>query len=304
MLSDLEAIDQVNGPDVSSRMTFCVTVPTRDRPEKLRACLHSLRAEADAEDFEIVVADSSRDAAVQAEVARVCADVPNVRLVHHDGWNAAMARNRLTREARSDLIVSIDDDVTVEAGAIAALVAAARRSPGAMVAGTVRWGDKWSAPVKTRPIGYGRAVSGSENPYFLVSAFVAYPRELNLRLPWNEHLRREEDRFQGSLLRSHGVPLLFEPAARAVHHEEHNSTGPSDIGDRIYGNLFEALVVRRQRWRALSYLLIGFVFSAREFGLRCLPTMTRSWVRGVRSFLRDLPQLRAAVGDHAVGQRT
>jgi GT2 family glycosyltransferase len=301
VLSDHDPV--LGGAPRTARATtsYCVTIPTRDRPQKLAECLAAVSASTGLGSFEILVCDSSTDDLMRAEVSRVCRKVPNVRLVHHNGSNAAMARNTATRLATADLIISIDDDVRVEPDAIRALVNASRLNPDAMVAGTVRWGERWSTPVKTRPIGYGRAVSPREQPDFLVSAFFAYPRELNLRIPWNEHLRREEDRCFGSQLRSHGVPLVFAPDARAVHHDEHNSTGAKDIGDRIYANLFEAVVVRRSSLRALSFLLVGFLFSAREFGVRHLPTTVVSWLKGVRSFVRDLPQLRATSGDRASG---
>lgn len=277
-------------------MTFCVTIPTRNRPVKLRGCLEALRASTGVPTFEIIVCDSSDDPATRQAVADVVDDFAGARLVHHDGWNAAMARNTATRSTDADLVVSVDDDVFVEPTAVAALVEAAQRQPGAMVAGTVRWGDEWSTPVKMRAIGYGRPAGRDEDGDFLVSAFVAYPRELNLRLPWNEHLRREEDRCFGSLLRSHGIPLVFEPRARAIHHDEHNTTGPQDIGDHIYANLFEAVVVRRRPALALSYLFIGFAFSVRAFGLRTLTTTMSSWVRGVGRFVADLPHLRSVAG--------
>lgn len=88
-----------------------VVVPTRDRPEHLRACLEALRAVLRADD-ELIVADSaSRDPSV-GEVATEL----GARLVRCGVHGASRARNAGAAAASHPLLAFVDDDVRVTVG--------------------------------------------------------------------------------------------------------------------------------------------------------------------------------------------
>lgn len=87
---------------------IAVVIPTRDRPEQLRACLAALLPVLSDTDECIVVDSASLDPAVrevasQLGVQCVRCDRPGVNVARNAGWRAATA----------DLIAFIDDDVRV-----------------------------------------------------------------------------------------------------------------------------------------------------------------------------------------------
>lgn len=90
-----------------------VLVPTYERPGLLRACLASLAAQdVPADDFEVVVVDDGSGPAVQREVDRARASMPNLvgfRLAQNGG--PAAARNRAVAASSGAVVLFLDDDV-------------------------------------------------------------------------------------------------------------------------------------------------------------------------------------------------
>lgn len=268
-----------------------VTIPTRNRPEKLQRCLSALGEARRTMPFRVLVADSSDREETRTAVASVCAGFEFVAVRTHTGTTVAAARNFCAREAETEVIVSLDDDVYVEPDAVAALVGAYRAADGPrVVAGTVAWGNRWSKPVVMRWIGYGREPRPGEQPSFLISAFIAYSRQVALSVPWNERMRpgeQLEDVFMGAAWRAAGVKMLYEPRARARHDDEH--TDRDEFETRIYVNLFDALIANPNPARALSYELLGFAAGAKKY-LRIPETRSPflvGWWRGHRALARD-----------------
>lgn len=275
-----------------------VVVPTRNRPEKLKRCLSALAQARALIAFEAYVGDSSDTAPVRKAVQTVCEEFAFVHLHHHTGKNVAAARNFCAQMAPTELLVNIDDDVYVEPDAILRLFEAYQRGQGwRVVAGSVAWGDEWSAPGIKRLIGYCRKVHPGELPSFLIGAFFLYPRALALALPWNERIRRTDDIFMGALWRCKGVSLLFEPRARAFHDEQHNADGVKDQESHIYANLFDALLANPNVPRALAYEFLGFAAGAKIY-FRHPKTAweyVAAWYRGHRALVRDWGYLKALV---------
>ena len=273
-----------------------VIVPTRDRPERLARCLEALAGAREAIPFRAYVCDSSvTDAAT--EVARVCAGYDFVELVRHDRVGAAAARNVGTRACRSPLIVTIDDDVYVDRGAIAALHDAHRRSPGAVVAGSVTWSFWSSRPMVMRPIGVGRDAREDEEPEFFVSALLLYPRELGLRFPWNERLWPFDDRYVSLVWRAAGAPLVFEPRATATHDPVHNDYPLEHEADRVYVNALDAFLVSRSPRKMLQYEFLYVAAATKKWARSpaTVGTLVRAWTRGHRALIRDRRALRQTV---------
>jgi glycosyltransferase involved in cell wall biosynthesis len=272
---------------------FSVTVPTRNRPKQLRRCLQSLAAAREQADFTAFVCDSSTDPLARAEVIALCETFRFVELHHHCGTTRAAARNTCVRVARSQLIVTVDDDVYVEPDAVTRLVDAYLNGSGPRaVCGSMDIGGTWSTPVVMRHIGYGRSALPGESPSFLPTGFLVYPRAFALVWPWNERVSTQEDQFMGALWRRHGIQLLHEPAARAVHE---GVPCPKVQDSRIYVNLFDALIAGRDPLRAVAHELLGFAAGAK---LHCRsPRGTLrflcAWAKGNRAFMRDRHELRA-----------
>ena len=285
-------------PSDPSAASLGVIVPTRDRPERLARCLDALAAAREQIGFTAYVCDSS-GMEHASTVAELCARHPFVRLVRHDRIGASAARNVGTAAASEELIVAVDDDVYVEPDAIRALLDAYDSGEGmSVVAGAVEWTHWTSAPLTMRRIGHGRDATAAEEPEFLVSALLLYPRRLAVELPWNERLWPYDDRYVTLLWRAAGARLGFAPAARARHDVKHSHYPVAHEADRIYVNLLDALLIERGPLRALSFEFLGFAACAKRW--RNSPAdlfgLIRAWARGHRALVRDRRRLREMVG--------
>jgi glycosyltransferase involved in cell wall biosynthesis len=291
-----------SAPAVQPETEVSVIVPTRNRPEKLRRCLDALAAARDRTPFTVHVCDSSGPE-IAPRVKELCARHPFVELVRHDRRGASAARNVGTRAARSELVVSVDDDVYVEPGAIDALVRVSRARGDCVVAGTVGWSHWWSRPLVMRRIGFGREAQPREPVEFLVSALVLYPRDLGLAFPWNERLWPYDDRYVSLIWRAAGARLAFAPDARAHHDEVHTEYPVGHEADRIYVNALDAAMVSRSIGRLIAFELLGFAACAKKWARtpRGAWGILRAWIRGHLALLRDLRALRATL---AVARRS
>jgi len=272
-----------------------VAVPTRNRPGVLAASLAALERARRHQSFRVLVADSTADAGVAAEVADVCRRYDWVDLRTHSLPNVASARNFCVQQCDAELVITLDDDISVEEMAIARLVEAYAAGEGdRVVAGRVVWPSGSSAPVVMRAIGAGRWAAPGEEPSFLISGFLLYPRRIALAWPWNERLPVGEDVFQGAVWRSRGVTMLFEPDARGEHDGESADYGLREQASLVYRNLFDALLGEPSVRRLLGYEILGFAAAGRAFGIRRRSprAFLREWWRGHRWFVRDLAYLR------------
>jgi GT2 family glycosyltransferase len=106
-----------------------VGICTKDRPDELRRCLTSLAA--DYPGLEVLVVDASGDDASSAVCAELTGDLMSITRVRAVPGLAAQ-RNAVLDHAeqrRADLLLCVDDDVVVEQGFVAAMLAAAEESP-------------------------------------------------------------------------------------------------------------------------------------------------------------------------------
>ena len=281
--------------------SIAVTIPTRSRPDTLARCLASLAPARSRHEFTAYVCDSSPDASDRAAVARVCAAHEWVSLSTHEGRNPAAARNACVAAAHEDLLITVDDDLELEPEAISRLLDAYREGEGRrVVSGSVSWGEGWTEPMKMGMIGYGRPLRDGEQPDFVASPLLLYPREFGLAWPWNERIDESEDIFACVLWRSKGVRIRFAAGARALHPAPPAS---ADQAGRfidhqcwhVYVLLYEALLAERSPLRLLSYETLGFLASAKLYVRRprWLARFLANWARGHLRFLRDLRFLRS-----------
>ncbi|HEX4019394.1 MAG TPA: glycosyltransferase [Frankiaceae bacterium] len=129
-----------------------VVIPTRDRPEWLSRSLAALASQAEALGGVIVVDSASRSAEV-AQVARAF----GAHYLREDVPGASRARNRGWREARTDYVVFLDDDLLVRPGWAPALAAAASEREVAFVTGRVALPEGASDPTGFALIDHGAA---------------------------------------------------------------------------------------------------------------------------------------------------
>lgn len=101
-----------------------IVVATRDRPESLATCLHSLLA-LDYPNYEIIVVDNAPSTQATADlIERMSRTSPRLRYVREDQPGCSYARTRGLLEARAEIVVFTDDDVVVDRQWLANLVQA------------------------------------------------------------------------------------------------------------------------------------------------------------------------------------
>ena len=269
---------------------LAVTIPTRNRPDKLILCLKALEQAQAYIKFPVYVCDSSPDPLIGNEVAEVCAQFPFATLHTHEGKNISASKNFCAKIVKEPLLVNVDDDVNVEPRAILELYQRYLQTSGwAVVCGSVFWGVTWDGPFVIRRIGYGRPPRQGENPSFLLGAFFLYPKALADFLPWNERVAVSEDVFMGALWRSYHVTLVGEDNAKALHNRVAPLYGVNYVGGHIYTNLFDALIANRNLPRAVMYEIFGFAAGVKVYStsMRALKTFVIEWYRGHRYLVRD-----------------
>ncbi len=120
-----------------------VLIPTYRRAELLDRCLHSLSEQtAPAEDVEVVVVDDGSGDATQRVLERWPDRLPGLRsFVQDRNRGPAAARNRALREATSDLVLFIDDDIVLPADLVSQHLAVQARAGDPMLGllGRVEW---------------------------------------------------------------------------------------------------------------------------------------------------------------------
>jgi glycosyltransferase involved in cell wall biosynthesis len=268
-----------------------VVIPTRNRPEKLTKCLSALEAARTFLDFECCVCDSSQDADVKEKVEAVVRQFSFAKYFSHQGKNAAAARNFCVISATGDILVTVDDDVYVEPKSISLLYEyyIGLENPYAIVCGSVKFGNSFSAPVVMRRIGYGRSALNGEAFDFVVSAFLLYPRSVATLCPWNERIKSSEDRMMGAIWRNAGFKTYFLPSATAIHDQQLNHYDVAHQRSHIYANLFDAIFTRKSFYWFLCFEFLGFAAGAKTYFRRREEAFRyiKAWYLGHKDFIRD-----------------
>src|ERR1017187_1378614 len=135
-------------------VSLSVVVPTYNRSGRLRQCLASLLAQKVGCKWEIIVIDDFSEDETAVVAAEFAARYPNVQYIRNlENLGRCKTRNKGIEIAAGELIVMIDDDVTVDAGCLEAHLSIHRDFDFARVAvmGNVRY-----APECIRGSNFGR----------------------------------------------------------------------------------------------------------------------------------------------------
>ncbi len=193
-----------------------VIIPSYHSTHSIAACLQSLLAQQTADEFEIVVVNSSDD----ATIALVERDFPAVKTVQLPGRVfAGTARNTGVKNAAGDLLVFIDSDCTVPPDWLERIASRHQEGyealGGAIIDGSPTVCSRAEYPLETIDFAPGNRM---REVGFVSSANCAFSRRL-----FDEHggfpeIRAGEDMVFCHRLTSAGVKLLFDPAVRVAHH--------------------------------------------------------------------------------------
>ncbi|MDQ4009903.1 MAG: glycosyltransferase [Actinomycetota bacterium] len=205
-----------------------VVVPTRDRPDRLAACLAALERQTSPQLEIVVVDDASRDTRA---VAGAVAAAPHARLVRGAGRGPAAARNAGVRAARAPVICFTDDDCEPVPGWAQAL--GRRITAGAdAAAGPTRNGRPDSVLASAAQAIATHLAEATIDPLtnrmrFAPTSNLACRAEVCRAIPFDERypLAAGEDRDWCARLVGAGRALVFEPSALVRHHQELSPAG-------------------------------------------------------------------------------
>jgi GT2 family glycosyltransferase len=207
----------VTGADLS------VVVPTRDRPEALRACLAALAAQSVPPDQVVVVDDASRDGAAVRRVATAARGL-RVRLVAGQGRGPAAARNLGAGAASGTVVAFTDDDCRPDPGWAEALFGAIEGGAD-VVAGPTVVGEPASSATRAAQVVTNHLLDSSFDRRsgtvgFAPTCNLAARAEVLAVLPFDESFPTAagEDRDWCDRLAASGTTIRYVPGALVRHH--------------------------------------------------------------------------------------
>jgi GT2 family glycosyltransferase len=195
-----------------------VVVPTRDRPEQLRACLDALARQDAPFEYEVVLVDDARGTPVPVEGA--------TRVVAGGGAGPAAARNAGVAEASGSFVCLIDDDCVAPPSWLRLIVGRAEAEEGVVVAGPTVNGETASALAEASQqivTWLSEATRfGDGEPPFAPTSNICCRRETLKAVPFDPAFPRAaaEDRDWCARLAEAGYQLVFEDAAAVYHHAQ------------------------------------------------------------------------------------
>ncbi len=123
---------------MSARFALTIVIPTYNGIDLLRECLASLGAQSFT-DFEVLIVDDGSDEDIESFAAAEFPHARVLRLSQNAGFAAAV--NTGLREVKTDCVMLLNNDMTLEAECLEKLMSAIEESAAAMVAPLVLWKD-------------------------------------------------------------------------------------------------------------------------------------------------------------------
>jgi glycosyltransferase involved in cell wall biosynthesis len=232
--------------------TCSVVIATRDRPERLAACLESLAAQSyPRERFEVIVVDDGGDSRLDQVAMRYRERLP-LRTLERPFAGRSAARNQGAARAGGELVAFIDDDTQPEAGWLRALATRHAAVPGDALGGrTVSMSATNSyARVTGLILDLAYAHQNSRLPRgarFFAANNLALPADRFRMLGgFNPQLRVSEDRELCDRWVEHGFGMTFVPEAVIRHATPTSLRG---FCRKHFGYGRGAFGYQRARWR-------------------------------------------------------
>jgi GT2 family glycosyltransferase len=217
-----------------------VIIPTRNRPSQLAETLACIARQSLTRDaYEIIVVD---DRSTPPVAGLDGTGLPECRLLRLEGVERSAARNAGAEAARGDLLVFLDDDMSVEAGFLEAHLQAHAEWPGALAVGRVRLPDealrtpfgRFRQDLERAALPEGRGPTSQPNFCTAQNASIRRTDFLALQ-GFDPLLASAEDQDLALRHTARGGIIVFLPEAEAVHRD---------------GNLDIRAYCRRTEWGA------------------------------------------------------
>ncbi len=206
-------------------MKVSIIIPTHNRPEKLRETIDLLRSQDfPVGDFEIVVVDDGSEppVAFDPDFTRI----PQIRTVRLEGAERSVARNTGAREAAGELLIFVDDDISVKEDFVSAHWQAHLEFGDALAIGAILLPEE----SQTTPFGRFRqrleqdGIPRIRGPVadknFCAAANASMDREHFLKLGgFDTAITSSEDQDLALRHSSEGGRIVFLPEARVIHRD-------------------------------------------------------------------------------------
>ena len=202
-----------------------VIIATHNRPQKLSHTLSTLaQQEFAAGEYEIIVVDDGSNPPVVLEGDL---ENPAVVLVRVASLERSAARNRGAQVARGELLIFIDDDISVGPDFVAAHVRAQGEWPGVLAVGQIRLpGEAMTTPfgrfrekLEQHQVPRARGLTPSRN--FCTAANMSISRDVFFELGgFDGSITSGEDQDFALRHTTRGGGIAFLPEADAVHRDD------------------------------------------------------------------------------------
>jgi glycosyltransferase involved in cell wall biosynthesis len=286
--------------------SLSIVIPTHERADILARCLHHLSTQTIAKDLEVIVVSDGHDPKTadlfSEETRNKKQETNNVQFLEVPKSQQGVARNRGLALATAPIVLFIGDDIFLEQHACevhlkthqqpatskpeSAVLGFTTWDPALGITPVMRWLEKsgWQFGYPLLKNYVHKPIPAHMQHRFTYTSHISLPTEIAKRYPFREDvtLYGWEDIEWGSRLRDGGVPLIFEPDARALHH--HHITLESSLkrmevlGESAVrmGSLFAGFDRLPHGWKLLLYRLSAM-----------LPTMAgkhrRAFLSGIRN---------------------
>lgn len=205
-----------------NRIKASVIIPTHSRPRKLEQLLDCLKhQDVSPGDYEIIVVD---DNSLPPVALKNTEGAPETSLIRLEETERSAARNTGAEIARGDLLLFVDDDMTVSGDFISNHLHAHEQYPGALAVGSVRLPEKALAT----PFGrFRQKLEDNELPdaggpitieNFCTAANMSIARDRFLEIGrFDPSIVSSEDQDFALRHTARGGQIIFAPEARAIH---------------------------------------------------------------------------------------
>lgn len=210
-----------------SQPVVSVVIPTRSRPEQLRACLGGIAGQDhDSSELEVIVVNDGGDRPIEPIIASFGERLA-IRLVELNGAGPAAARNAGSAAARGRFLAFIDDDCLPEPNWLAALREQLEARPELLLGGRVLNGlrdnpySTTSQLIATHVFDYYR--TGRSREIFFTTNNIAMLAERFHELGGFDSSipsRTAEDKDFCDRWRARGYPMASVPGAIVYHSHE------------------------------------------------------------------------------------
>jgi len=208
-----------------SNISASVIIATHNRPEKLAETLSSLtRQDNEAGEYEIIVVDDGSKPPVVIDGGD---EYPAAILVRVEALERSAARNRGAAVARGELLIFIDDDISVKPDFVAAHVRAHQDWPGVLAVGAISLPDeaitapfgRFRQKLERHEVPPARGLTSSRN--FCTAANMSISRDVFLALGgFDGSITSGEDQDFALRHTAGGGRIAFLPEAEAVHRDD------------------------------------------------------------------------------------